>query len=162
MRAPNAWRQMGAVESRLAREGFTRPRFEIVPGLPLLWGRWSAIAAAAAVPAVTVLLLDHAWVRAGLAFVIGAMALRKVFPDGPTMPRHLPTVTGKGEAVLRTARERHAELDPATRPATEPYDQGQVRMAVALFGSAVLYRVDDRIMADWFRPEPEFVDGPGD
>ncbi|MFJ4788964.1 hypothetical protein [Streptomyces sp. NPDC088794] len=90
------------------------------------------------------------------------MALRKVFPDGPAVPRHLPTVTGKGEAVLRVARERYAELDPATRPVSEPYDPGQVRMAVALFGFAVLDRIDDRIMTDWSRPAPEFVDGPGE
>ncbi|MEV0741749.1 hypothetical protein AB0I51_38760 [Streptomyces sp. NPDC050549] len=78
------------------------------------------------------------------------------------MPRHLPAVTGEGEAVLRLARERHAEPDPATRPASEPYEPGEVRMAVALHGSAVLYRVDERIMTDWFRPAPEFVDGPGE
>ncbi|MGH1552378.1 hypothetical protein ACRAWF_10220 [Streptomyces sp. L7] len=143
------WHLLDAAEARLLDEGFTRPRFEFVPGLPLLWGRWSAIAAAATVPAVTVLLLDQAWVRAGPAFVIGAMALRKVFPDGPAMPRQLPVVTGKGETVLRMARERCAELDPATRPATEPYDPGQVRMAVALFGFAVLDRVDARIKGDW-------------
>lgn len=162
LRAPNSSHLVKSAEARLLGEGWTRARFEMVPGLPLRWGRWSAIAAAAAVPAVTVLLLDQAWVRAGLAFLIGAMALRKVFPDGPAMPRHLPTVTGKGEAVLRVARERYAELDPATRPASEPYDPGEVRMAVALYGSAVLDRVDERIMTDWSRPEPEFVDGPGE
>jgi hypothetical protein len=35
-------------------------------------------------------------------------------------------------------------------------------MAVALFGFAVLDRIDDRIMTDWSRPAPEFVDGPGE
>jgi len=64
--------------------------------------------------------------------------------------------------VLRVARERYAELDPATHPVSEPYDPGQVRTAVALYGSAVLDRIDDRIMGDWSRPVPEFVDGPGE
>jgi hypothetical protein len=162
LRVPNSSHLLDAAEARLLGEGWTRDRFELVPGLPLLRGRWSAIAAAAAVPAVSVLLLDQAWVRAGLAFVVGAVALRKTLPDGPAVPRYLPVVTGKGEAVLRVARERYAELDPATRPAAEPYDPGQVRMAVALYGSAVLDRVDDRIMTDWSRPAPEFVDGPGE
>jgi len=162
LRVPNGRQHMETAESRLIREGFTRPRFETVPGLPLLRGRWSAIAAAAVVPAVTVLLLDQAWIRAVLAFVIGSVALRQAFPDGPAVPRQLPVVTGKGEAALRVARERYAELDPATRPASEPYDPDQVRTAVALYGSAVLDRVDDRIMTDWSRPAPEFVDGPGE
>ncbi|MGW1213508.1 hypothetical protein ACWD5F_28200 [Streptomyces sp. NPDC002499] len=162
VQAPNSYHLVKSAEARLLGEGWTRAQFEMVPGLPLRWGRWSAIAAAVSVPAVTVLLLDQAWVRAGLAFLIGAMALRKVFPDGPAVPRHLPTVTGKGKAVLRVARERYAELDPATRPVSEPYDPGQVRMAVALFGFAVLDRIDERIMTDWSRPAPEFVDGPGE
>jgi hypothetical protein len=159
---PNAWQHLEAAEARLIREGFTRRRFEPVPGQPRLWGRWSAIAAAAAVPAVTVLVLDQAWVRAVLGFVIGAAALRTAFPAGPAVPRQLPTTTGKGEAVLRMARERYAELDPATRPATEPYDPGQVRMAVALFGTAALDHVDDRIMNDWSPPATVFPGGPGE
>ncbi|QIY68061.1 hypothetical protein HEP84_00765 [Streptomyces sp. RLB1-33] len=46
------------------------------------------------------------------------------------------------------ARERYADLNPATRPASEAYDPRTVSMAVALFGSAVLERIDDRIHAD--------------
>ncbi|MFD4554466.1 hypothetical protein ACFWP5_09075 [Streptomyces sp. NPDC058469] len=111
---------------------------------------------------MTVLVLDQAWIRAVPALVVGAAALKTAFPDGPTMPRRLPTTIGEGEAVLRMARERHAEPDPATRPATEPYDPGQVRMAVALFGSAVLDRVDDGIMNDWSPPATVFPDGPGE
>jgi hypothetical protein len=159
--APDAWHLLREAEARLISEGCTRGRFEPVPGQPRLWGRWSAIAAAVAVPAVTVLVLDQAWIRAVPAFVIGVAALKTAFRDGPAMPQWLPTTTGKGEAVLRMARARYAELDPATRPATEPYDPGQVRMAVALFGTAVLDRVDDRIMNDWSRPATVFPDGPG-
>jgi len=83
LRVPNGRRHMETAESRLIREGFTRPRFET------------------------------------------------------------------------------AELDPATRPASEPYDPGQVRMAVALYGSAVLDRVDARIKGDWAR-EAVVSWGPGE
>ncbi|MET7779343.1 MULTISPECIES: hypothetical protein [Streptomyces] len=44
------------------------------------------------------------------------------------------------------ARERFADPDPATRPATEAYDPRQVRRAVALLGSTVLDRIDDKVL----------------
>ncbi|WP_406459442.1 hypothetical protein OH768_32220 [Streptomyces sp. NBC_01622] len=87
LRAPNAWRHLEAAEARLLGEGCARRPFETVPGQPRLRGWWSTIAAAAAVPAVTLLVLDHAWIRTVPAFGIGAVALKSAFPDGPAMPR---------------------------------------------------------------------------
>ncbi|MGW1504578.1 hypothetical protein ACWCQW_39920 [Streptomyces mirabilis] len=161
LHAPNAYRLLDEAEARLIGEGCARRPFEPVPGGQRLRGRWSTAATAAAVPVVAVLVLDHAWIRAVPALVIGMAALGQAVPGGPVMPRWLPTTTGKGEKVLRMARERFADLDPATRPATEAYDPRRVRMAVALFGSAVLERIDDKILNEW-APEPVFAEGPGE
>jgi len=161
LHAPNAWHLLDEAEARLIGEGYARRPFERVPGEPRLRGRWSTAATTAVVPVVTVLVLDHAWIRAGLALIIGVATLGQAVPGGPVMPRWPPTTTGKGEKVLGMARERFADLDPATRPATEAYDPRQVRMAVALFGSTVLERIDDRILNDW-APEPIHVEGPGE
>ncbi|KPI04918.1 hypothetical protein OK006_6874 [Actinobacteria bacterium OK006] len=161
LRAPNAHHLLDEAEARLIGEGYARGPFEPVPGGRRLRGRWSTAATAAAVPVVAVLVLDHAWIRAVLALIIGMATLGQAVPGGPVMPRWLPTTTGKGEKVLRMARERFADLDPATRPDTQAYDPRQVRMAVALFGSTVLERIDDKILTDW-APEPVFVEGPGE
>ncbi|MFD5430510.1 hypothetical protein, partial [Streptomyces sp. NPDC127084] len=115
----------------------------------------------ATVPAVAVLLLDQAWIRAALALVIGALTVLQALPGGRFTPGPMPPTTAKGDEVLRMAFERYAELDPATRPATEPYDPGQVRMAVALYGLAVLDHVDARMKGDWGR-EAVVSWGPGE
>ncbi len=107
------------------------------------------------------LLLDQAWIRAALALVIGALTVLRALPGGRFTPGPMPPTTAKGDEVLRMAFERYAELDPATRPATEPYDPGQVRMAVALYGLAVLDHVDARMKGDRGR-EAVVSWGPGE
>ncbi|MFD4598680.1 hypothetical protein ACFWPQ_11670 [Streptomyces sp. NPDC058464] len=159
-----------AAEARLISEDYARQPGELLPGGggdgdgdggQRHRGRWSTAAAAVAVPVVTLLLLDHAWVRAVLALLIGAFTLDAASnPSDSILPRRLPARTAKGELVLHMARERFADLNPATRPASEAYDARTVRMAVALFGSAVLERIDDRILADWDQPTVH-LDGPG-
>ncbi|MGW3284469.1 hypothetical protein ACWDR3_07495 [Streptomyces sp. NPDC001002] len=158
---PNSWHLLEEAKARLISEGYLRDRSERVPGGPPARGRWSTIAAAATVPAVAVLLLDQAWIRAALALVIGALTVLQALPGGRFTPGPMPPTTAKGDEVLRMAFERYAELDPATRPATEPYDPGQVRMAVALYGPAVLDHVDARMKGDWGR-EAVVSWGPGE
>ncbi|MFE2972977.1 hypothetical protein ACFXKC_57690 [Streptomyces sp. NPDC059340] len=159
---PDAYRLMDEAEARLISEGYGRHRGELVPGGGQRHrGWWSTAAAAVAVPVVTVLVLDQAWVRAVLAFLIGALTLAAASaPGDQILPRRLPARTAKGELALDLARERYADLNPATRPASEAYDPRTVPMAVALFGSAVLERIDDRIQADWDKPTVD-LDGPG-
>ncbi|MFF7889157.1 hypothetical protein ACH40F_50415 [Streptomyces sp. NPDC020794] len=159
---PDAYRLMDEAEAGLISEGYGRHRGELVPGGGQRHrGWWSTAAAAVAVPVVTVLVLDQAWVRAVLAFLIGALTLAAASaPGDQILPRRLPARTAKGELALHLARERYADLNPATRPASEAYDPRTVPMAVALFGSAVLERIDDRIQADWDKPTVD-LDGPG-
>ncbi|MFE2421463.1 hypothetical protein [Streptomyces hokutonensis] len=161
LRIPNSWHLLEDAKARLISEGYLRQPSERVPGAPRARGRWSTVATAATVPAVAVLLLDHAWIRAALALVIGAFTVLWALPGGRFTPRLMPPTTAKGDEVLRMAFERYAELDPATRPATEPYDPGQVRMAVALHGFAVLGRVDARLKDDCAR-EAVISWGPGE
>ncbi|WP_217561035.1 hypothetical protein [Streptomyces sp. GbtcB6] len=46
-------------------------------------------------------------------------------------------------------------------PASKAYDPRTVRVAVALFGAAVLERIDDGILADGDKPTAD-LDGPGE
>ncbi|WP_089098784.1 hypothetical protein [Streptomyces hyaluromycini] len=152
-----------AAEARLISEGYARQPGELLPsGGQRHRGRWSTAAAALAVPAVTVLLLDHAWIRAVLALLIGAFTLGAASNSSDSiLPRRLPARTANGELLLHLARERFADLNPATRPASKAYDPRTVRMAVALFGATVLERIDDGILADWHKPTAD-PDGPGE
>ncbi|MDQ0761109.1 hypothetical protein [Streptomyces canus] len=147
-------------ETWLLGEGYLRRRGQPIPGGQRLRGWWSAAAAAAAVPTMALLALDHAWVRGGLVLFIGLMSLL-VSAVPPAATRTMPHVTGKGELALSLAREQHAELNPATRPASQRYDPATVRMAVALFGWPVVHRIDTRIWDDWDRPSVD-ADGPGE
>jgi hypothetical protein len=108
---------------------------------------------------MVLLALDHAWVRGGLVLLIGLMSL--LVSAGPVATRTMPDVTGKGELALSLAREQHAELDPATRPASQRYDPATVRMAVALFGWPVVHRINTRIWDDWNSPSVD-ADGSGE
>ncbi|MFD4508840.1 hypothetical protein [Streptomyces sp. NPDC058457] len=152
-----------AAEARLISEGYARQPGELLPGGGQRHrGRWSMAAAAVAVPVVTVLVVDHAWVRAVLALLVGAFTLGAALNSTDSiLPRRLPARTARGALVLHLARERFADLNPATRPASEAYDPRTVRMAVALFGSPVLGRIDDGLRSDWDQPTTH-VDGPGE
>lgn len=156
---PDSSHLVAEAETWLLGEGYLRHRWQPVPGSQQRRGWWSTAAAAAAVPAMTVLAFDHAWVRAGLTLFIGLISL--LVSANPVVIRYLPEVTGKGELALRSACEQYAELNPATRPASQTYDPVTVRMAVALFGWPVVHRIDTRIWDDWSRPSVD-ADGSGE
>ncbi|WP_328480594.1 hypothetical protein OHS71_19170 [Streptomyces sp. NBC_00377] len=84
----------------------------------------------------------------------------------------LPATTGKGEVVIRQARERHERLEPTwerlhpggviQRP---PYAPDEVGLAVALFGDKAFRAADPHLMQE-MRTEPDagqmYPDGPGE
>lgn len=159
---PSGGRCLSAVERQLVREGYLRRSSLPVPDEQRGRGWWSTAAAAAAVPVVVLLIFDHAWIRAVPALLVGAVTVAVASnPGGLHRKRTLPILTAQGEMVLQHARERFADLNPATRPALTAYDPRTVAMAVALFGSQAVRHVDERILDDWYAPVT-YVDGPGD
>lgn len=157
---PDGPHRQADIVTAMLDEGYVREPGQPLPEVRRRRGWWSTAAAAAAVAVAVVLVLDHAWVRAGLVVVAGLVSLGVASDSGAARPPTLPRVTGKGELALRLVREQHAELDPRGRSASQAYDPATVPMAVALFGWRVVDHIDKRIMGD-LRKLDYYTDTPG-
>ncbi|MEU6201235.1 TIGR04222 domain-containing membrane protein [Streptomyces sp. NPDC047061] len=158
---PNALRYMDldALVLRLVDEGYLYPA---VPAASRQHHPWGWAAAALSVPlAGTMVFTGSGWGPVVSALVAGLLGW---FASGFGTVITLPYTTGKGDMVIRQARERHERLDPmADQPAD--YVPDDVGLAVAVFGDRAFLTADSYLM-DQMRSTPEpgvmFVDGPGE
>jgi uncharacterized protein (TIGR04222 family) len=158
---------LDAIARRLVDEGYLYPSVPAVSRRRRSWG-WAA--AALSVPlAVAMVFTGRGWGPVLSTLVLGVLAW---FASGFGSVVTLPAITGKGEMVIRQARERHERLEPtwerlhpvgvSKRP---PYVPDDVGLAVALFGDEA-FRAADHYLMEEMRTTPDlgqrYLDGPGE
>ncbi|MDG5801451.1 hypothetical protein P9869_01970 [Streptomyces ossamyceticus] len=132
---------MHPTADRLMTEGYLRGRGVYVDfERPCLF--WSRTVAALTLPLAaleTYAFLDWryglvaGWTSIAMIVVAWGLAL----PGGESRRElRLPVLTERGEQVVRQARARHAHLDPAKRPPSQPYAPEEAAAAYAVFGEA--------------------------